>query len=155
VEIETIPSSDFVSRHLFEPSMRKADRELVWENVFMFQSKNSFKESIVWRRYAPTIEQVHALGCSKQYNDQEIGKKTIYIGALTANAGSILGLKSKNGFQYAIVHDPSDGQGIHHAHVQFDISCGEPGKNDKLELKVLLKDVFSQIENHSCPCDKK
>ena len=64
---EQIPEDDEVSRLLFAPLMGAPGGDLIWENVFQFPSADGYCESVVWRKYAVTIADVHALGCEKQH----------------------------------------------------------------------------------------
>lgn len=142
---ENIPDEDMISRLLFEPSMRRSD-DIVWENVFQFPSKDGGCESVVWRKYAPEIVDVHAKGCEKQLADHNKGNtRSTYFGAFTGNVGSIRELRSGSGISFTIEHVPE--QGIFHAHIAFP-----PGskKTDRGELKVMLKAQFGPVESHTC-----
>jgi hypothetical protein len=144
---EVIPDPDMVSRLLFEPSMRGADRELFWEGIFQFPSDAGRCESVVWRKYAKDIANVHEKGCEKQSSDRSHGKnKSTYFGAITGNVGDIRSIRSASGIYLTVEHVPDEG--IFHAHVGFS-----PGskKNDRSTLKVLLKAKFGPVEGHACP----
>lgn len=145
---EAIPDEDDVSRHLFAPSMRAADSDLVWHAVFMFKSDRGYCESLVWRKYAQALADVHELGCKKQASDRAAGKDCTYFGALTANIGGVRAIRSKNGARFFIEHRPEEG--IYHVHI-----CLKNGdsitKNDKSELKKAIRDHFSERSDHACP----
>lgn len=144
---ESIPDSDEVSRLLYEPGMRAASRDLFWNNVFQFPSDAGGCESVVWRKYAATIEDTHSIGCEKQASDRAKGRaRSTYFGAITGNVGEIRSIKSTRGIGLVVEHAPSEGQ--FHAHLGF-----APGsqKNDRTELKVMLKSKFGSVEAHLCP----
>jgi hypothetical protein len=139
---EEIPDSDDVSRLLFEPSMR-VDQDIIWSNVFQFPSDGGQVESVVWRKYAAAIDDVHALGCNVQSTMREKGRSSTYIGAITGNVGAIRSLKSPNGVSFTVVHHPPEGQA--HAHIGFTAGSG---KSDRNSLKVRLRSVFGGIEGY-------
>lgn len=145
---EAVPDGDGVSRHLFAPGMGSFQSDLVWDAVFMFRSDRGCAESLVWRKYAPTIEDVHALGCDKQSSDRNAGKNITYFGALSANVGTIRALRSLNGFRFYVEHEPVEGQ--HHLHIGY-FDHQKLSKNDKTELRKLLRDRFSERSDHVCP----
>jgi hypothetical protein len=145
---EQIPEDDEVSRLLFAPLMGAPGGDLVWDNVFQFPSADGYCESVVWRKYAPTIADVHLLGCNKQYTRPADKKLITYTGAITATVANILKLASKNGVKFKVEHYPPDG--IYHVHVAYEFD-GTISKNDKVELKSELRKVFGQRSDHTCP----
>lgn len=147
---EHIPDEDDIWRHLFAPAMQEPAGNLRWENVFMFKSQFGYNESVAWSKYAD-LNKVHELGCKKQSNDRGEGKQTTYIGAICARVARIRTLKSKNGVGFEVIHDPSGDQGMHHAHIRYAAANAAPNKNDKSELKVLLREIFSEPHEHACP----
>lgn len=147
---EDISDAHCVWRHLFEPSMKLPAGDLHWENIFMFEKRYGARESLVWCMYAPTVDDVHALGCAKQKRDRTAGKATIYFGACVAVAGNIRELRSKNGSRFDVYHAPEEGR--HHAEVKY-IPSPTATKNDKSELKVLLRETFGPTHLHRCPPD--
>jgi hypothetical protein len=144
---ELIPDLDDISRLLFEPVMR-LDKDLIWENVFQFPTSGGQTESLVWRKYAATIAEVHALGCGHQAAARQKGKSAAYFGGISGNVGDIRSLKSANGISFTIDHFPDEGQ--EHAHIGF--TAGSQ-KNDRNSLKVLLRSKFGSVESHTCPAD--
>ena len=146
--VEEIPDDDRVSRHLYRPSMGSATSDLRWDNVFMFEASYGRRESLVWSRYAATLTAVHFLGCEKQRADRAKDKPTTYLGALSSSVGAIRRLKSKNGARFEIVHAPNEG--MHHVEMTF-AAAPAPNKNDRSELKVLLREVFGGADEHVCP----
>lgn len=151
IQVEDIDDADEVSRQLFEPSMRDSNGQYTWQNIFMFKTENKFAESVVWRRHAPLIEDVHALGCVKQKNDRDEGKKSTYIGAMTGIVKKVREIRTANGAKFIVIHDPSGGQGIQHAHIQYDMTEKPLTKNDKAELKKKICELFSiNFDDHQC-----
>jgi hypothetical protein len=147
---EVIPGDDDVSRHLFAPSMRSPSGDLIWVNVFMFKTDRNYRESVVWRKYAATIAEVHALGCTKQAGDREAGKKFTYFGALTGNVDEVRKIRSKTGARFQVLHVPDEGN--HHAEISY-LHDRELTKNDKAELKDAIKKKFLARAEHTCPQD--
>jgi hypothetical protein len=143
---ELIPDPDNVSRHLYSPFMGETGGDLVWDNVFMFPSKDGNCESVVWRKYAPELQDVHKLGCDKQRRDREAGKNSTYFGALTAQVGAIREIRSKTGARFRVEHVPEP---LHHAHIsyQHDAPLTKP---DKTELKKLIRDTFAERSEDRC-----
>lgn len=143
---EIIPDSDMVSRLLFEPTMRKEDLDLFWENIFQFPSNQGQCESVIWRAKAPTIEEINAFGCAKQKSDRDKGRdRSTYFGSITGKVGEIKALKSASGASLTVEHAPDEGEA--HAHIGFS-----PGakKNDRNELKFLLRGAFEPLDAHTC-----
>jgi hypothetical protein len=142
---EIIPDPDMVSRLLFEPFMRPEDKDIIWENVFQFPSKAGRCESVVWRKYAVDVDDVHLLGCEKQTSDRSKEKRSTYFGSITGNVGEIRSIRSGNGAHFTVTHVPEDG--VFHAHVGFSDGAD---KNDRNSLKVLLRAKFGAVEGHAC-----
>jgi hypothetical protein len=126
--------------------MRPGDKDLFWENVFQFPTSGGLVESLIWRKYAAALSEVHVLGCVRQTSARADGKNSTYFGSITGNVGDIRSLKSANGISFTLDHIPTEGQ--EHAHIGFT-----PGslKNDRNTLKVLLKGIFGALEPHTCP----
>jgi hypothetical protein len=142
----SIEDPDMVSRLLFEPGMRSQDNDLHWENVFQFPTVDGNVESVIWRKHAISIEDVHRHGCEKQKNDRAKGRsKSTYFGAITGNVGDIRSLQSSGGIRFVVNYVPKEGKA--HAHIGFS-----PGskKNDRNELKFVLRAKFGNLEPHAC-----
>lgn len=144
--IEEIPDEDDTSRLMFEPAMRGLDNEIIWHNVFMFRTEDNFCESVVWRRYAASADDVNMFGCAKQHGDRAKGKlRSTYFGYITGNVAAIRSLKSAKGIHLAVIHAPEEGR--HHAHITFQAGST---KNDRNELKYLLRTTFGELAPHTC-----
>jgi hypothetical protein len=127
--------------------MGAPDKDLIWEYVFMFKTDHNFRESVVWRKYAPALADVHVLGCNKQEADRATGRMITYFGALTGNVGRIRAIRSKTGARFEVVHVPEEG--IHHAEIGY-LHDRPLTKNDKAELKRGIKEEFADRSEHAC-----
>lgn len=147
VQREEVGPEERLSRLLFWPEMYgKKENDLVWDGgVFQFPREGNCCESLTWRKYKPTIADVHALGCEAEV--RKAGRK--YTGAATARAGDITNFRNVHGYGFRLVHEPDDG--IHHVHVCYSVETGsKPTRNDKSELRLFLKGVFTEMDAHSC-----
>lgn len=106
---EHIPDEDDVSRFLFSPSMGGRGSELIWNYVFMFKTDRNYCESVVWRRYASALIDVHNIGCDKEAADRVQGKDSTYFGTLTGRVERIRAIRSKTGAHFLVVHAPEEG----------------------------------------------
>lgn len=139
-----IGSFDFVSRHIFAPSMGKTlpESELNWGNVFQFSTKHDALESLVWRKFAPDADCVDSLGRISVQQALRLGRTKSYLGSRSALVGDIRAYRNKNGHGIKVFHAPSEG--IHHAHITYDRNpASDLTKNDKSELKFQLKRIFT------------
>lgn len=59
--VEEIPIGDEISRHIEFPRTYDRERRMILEAVFEFPGGEP--ESVVWRKYAATDDEVHKLGC--------------------------------------------------------------------------------------------
>lgn len=117
-----IPDEDQVSRFLEKPENFDDDGGLVWDQIFPVT--RGMKESLVWRRHAPTPAEVHAHGRNWQ-NSAEVRRVMSYAGFTTAVVGKVRAIRSLNGHSLLIQHDPSDGQGEHHAHISIQLAANK------------------------------
>jgi hypothetical protein len=150
VEAEEIPGDDNVSRHFDSPYRVGLDGDLVWGKIFEFMRGEP--ESLVWRKYKPTIEEVHALGCERQVKIRERKPEWTYEGAATANVGQIRNVRTARGHGFVVKHEPGDGQGAHHAEISresfVENRALEPA--DKTELLFVLERLFVDVDMHRC-----
>jgi len=128
--------------------MGSAGGELIWVNVFMFKTDRNFTESVVWRKYAPSIADAHALGCHKQKVDRDAGKNCTYFGALTGRVEEVRRIRSKTGARFQVLHVPVEGN--YHAEISY-LHDRDLTKNDKAELKGEIKKKFLARSEHTCP----
>jgi hypothetical protein len=152
--LEFIPDGDDISRWIFYSHMSNEERELIWTGVFVFP--NERPESIVWRKYLKTMEEVHEKGCECEIKKNEERKKSgkklqRYDGAINARVVDIRKIRNSKKHGFLVEHDPSNEQGIHHAQIRYDVSHDyDFTKQDKIELKSQLKAVFSDLFPHAC-----
>jgi hypothetical protein len=144
--IEPVLDDDGVSRLIFRPRDYDDDNKLVWPVIFEFA--HSRCESAVWRKYAPADEDVHRIGNRVEQEKKSRRPSTFYVGFISANVCRIRSIETARGHGFSVVHDPSHGQGLHHVHIcyrpQGDQDPGVLTKNDKNELKMLLRNIFDE-----------
>lgn len=149
-KIESILASDEVSRHVFFPFMFE-NYEIFWKKVFLFKTDNKYCESVVWRKYAPSIIDVHVLGNIKVTKDRLTHESREYRGAYTCLVTLIRNINTANNISIEVEHDPSNDQGRHHSHLKLLIpeNINKPKKNDRSEIVLKLKHVFEPLEECS------
>lgn len=150
--VDSIPSSDNVSRHLYYPFMYDdGNCHIAWNKIFTFQRKNKFCDSVVWRKYAESIDQVHAIGCEKVKVDNEIDPNRKYVGAYTGSVREIRDISTDHNIHLEVVHDPTEDQGIHHAHLKLLLPDGmkKPSRNDRSEIFSKLEPIFKPLEENN------
>jgi hypothetical protein len=148
--VEEIPSEDLVSRHIDSPDKWHPDeKRFIDDRVFLFRRPDEV-ESVVWRKYAQSIQDVHAKGCERQAAKRSAGNTIwTYEGATTANVGAIRAITSTDGDRIEVVHEPSEG--VHHAHLEYRlIETQERIKQRKTDLKEHLRNTFSDLDAHRC-----
>lgn len=129
--------------------MYALERALIWPNVFEFPG--GLGESLVWRAYAPTDDEVHALGCERERNVRQRKPDMRYAGFITAVTGSIRRIRTAAGHGFAVEHKPEEGD--HHAEIRYAIAPGVTtlSKSAKADLKVTLREAFGPLVSHTCP----
>jgi hypothetical protein len=143
---EEISDPDLLTRLLFEPSMRREDRDLIWDSIFQFPSDQGQCESVIWRVKLPDILDVHRIGCEKQVSDRAQGRlRSTYFGSISSTARKIRSIRSTTGAFLAVNHVPEESDA--HAHITFS-----PGANktDRTHLKLQLRLLFGPLEAHAC-----
>ncbi|CAN7779848.1 hypothetical protein LJR084_008128 [Variovorax sp. LjRoot84] len=144
--VEHIPDEDVVSRLIDAPHKVSADDELKWECVFEFPAGQP--ESVVWRKYKPAIDDVHRSGCERQKTKRVDKPAWTYKGAISSAVGSIRAIRNARGHGFQVLHEPSEGQ--EHAEVAYLVGGDALQKNDKTELKSMLRDAFADQDPHDC-----
>jgi hypothetical protein len=146
---EEIPSQDQVSRHIDSPEKWHPDeRRFVEDRLFLFKKPEEV-ESMVWRKYAPLIGDVHALGCARQVDRRVSRPDWTYEGAITAQVGEIRSIQNSAGDRFEVVHAPAEGE--HHVHIECQFAQDQQYlKQRKSDLKEFLRKIFSPLEAHSC-----
>lgn len=152
VAIEAIPDEDKVSRAIFDAP----DNVISDLFVFTYDSvRDERAESVYWRRYAPTIEDVHTRGCRLETKFRSAGRATAlrtYIGARSAHVAALRSVRSQRGHELAVVHVPQDGD-LAHAHIAISPNGCRVKKikqNDKVELAELALRCFGDLERYRC-----
>lgn len=148
--VEDIPSEDEVSRHVDSPDKwHPNEKRFIEDRLFIFKRPEEV-ESVVWRKYARTIDAVHALGCGRQAQKREGNPYWTYEGAITASVAAIRAIRTVAGDAFQVVHAPDEG--IHHAHIECQLADTQQFlKQRKSDLKEYLRNVFGALESHKCP----
>lgn len=148
--IEAIPNEDEVSRHIDSPfRFSSTERKVIEISVFEFPSAEGNRESLVWRKYKPTLAELHVMGCERQAHKRATRSDWTYEGAITIVVGVARQLQNGRGHRFLIEHDPQEG--IHHVSVRlFHPEGRELKKADKTELKDMLVKAFGPMDPHSC-----
>jgi hypothetical protein len=155
LETEIIPDEDRVSRWLFDPPLGDDLTALGEDHLFkkVFEFEGGKCESLLWRKYASTIEEVHDLGCKQQRLLRTKGRDKTYMGAITGVVGEVRTFKNINGHGFDVVHRPDGDQGIQHAEVCYALALDKSfTRNDKAELRLaLVRQIFTEVNDHQCP----
>ena len=116
---------------------------LIWKGgVFQFPTDDRQCDSVVWRKYAKSIDDVHALGC-----DAEKPPGKIYKGAITTQVGRLREVTLASGHAFEVNHEPDEG--VHHAEVCVR-PHGKLPKSVKADIRKWLVQVFDPREPHEC-----
>jgi hypothetical protein len=148
--VEQIPSEHEVSRYIDSPEKWDADELRFKEDRLFLFKQPDYAESVVWRKYAPAILDVHQLGCERQKHRRAISPHWTYQGAITASVQSIRNIRGNHaGDTFEVVHAPDEG--VHHAHIEMRLSDETALlKQRKVDLKERLRLVFSDLDPHTC-----
>lgn len=148
---EEVPDGDLLSRIIDFPHKFDGFRDLIEERIFEFQTdstdpeKKPLPESVVWRKYASTDNDVHTIGVALEVDRQSKGRADYrYIGFISAQAGPIRSYRNVNGHGFFVRHDPEEG--LHHVHVGL-LPCADKKltRLDKNELRTqLVRSIFSK-----------
>jgi hypothetical protein len=137
--VEHVPNEEAISRLIYYPRMYEAYEGLIWQVVFEFPKSTC--ESVVWRRYAPGVEDVHTIGKDIEEQKKLRRPDVRYVGFISAHVGDVRSIRTANGHSFTVMHEPSEGR--HHAHVCYNSACERDlTKNDKNELKMMLRKTF-------------
>lgn len=152
---EPIPDEDNVSRGCVElpPGVDPA-------SAFVFPYDETLQdraESVYWRKYAPTNDDVHTRECRREKIRQARATSArplkAYIGFRTSKVGAIRAIRTGRGHTFAVVHWPENGD-LSHTHICIRPNSGTPirniNKNDLRELVHLLFKQFVEFEPHRC-----
>lgn len=150
--VEIIADEDDVHRLIDFPTMYEESKGLVWELIFQLPSPD-LCESVVWNKYAPTSESVHHLGLEREAKKRLTKPTMRYIGFITAAVGAIRAIRTRPGHGFSVVHKPAEG--VHHAEISYlpagGADLGTLRKDEKNELKLALRQVFSALNKYAPP----
>ncbi len=157
IAIEVIADSEDVARLIFWPAMfsNSGSGSIDPACMFMFNKgegyPNGQPESLVWRKYKVTENDVHHLGCDGEKRRQVRKPEARYFGFRNASVGDIRSFKTARGHGFFVIHAPAEG--IHHAEIGY-YPCNDDWsnlkKNDKAELRAMLLTIFSHEVTHKC-----
>jgi hypothetical protein len=144
---EQVLNEEDVSRLILRPRMYDDDaNKLIWNIVFEFPKRPC--ESAVWRKYAPADADVHRCGDEVEVTIRQRRPETRYVGFISANVGEIRSIETARGHGFSVNHEPGEGQGMHHVHICYRVHADQDTsaltKNDKNELKLLLREIFDE-----------
>ena len=129
--------------------MTNAERQLVWISVFQFPKSGGERESVVWRKYAVSEDDVHKLGCERERLKRENKPNWQYLGFVTARAGDVRDRKTVRRHGFAVEHKPCEG--IHHAEIRLVAAEGTTMTSaEKTELRMALEGIFGPLARHTC-----
>lgn len=144
---EEIHEGDAIYRSVDVPRMYSDVDGLIWKQIFEFSGSNG--ESVIWGKYAPTLPDVHNIGCQRAAIKRDKRPEFDYAGCVSSTAGLIRNI-SVSGHRFKVLHVPEEG--LHHAEIHYDIFEGAVlTKPQKLDLKFQLQRSFGPLHAHSCP----
>ncbi len=143
IQVELIPDRDWVSRFLFFPkSFKEGSSEIAEEGFITFEQNKGYSDSLVWRKYAPENQQVHAIGSCVEAKKKERNPDAEYKGFMSAQAKEIRSIEVE-GTRLDVKHIPEEG--IHHA----EVYC-IPGTKAKIKGSV-RSDIKVRLYNLMAP----
>ncbi len=143
---EHIADSDQVSRLIERPRMYERESDLIIPLQF-FPFFDGRPESVVWRRYAATDEEVHKIGIDRiETKRRRTGNDDIYHdGFATAQVDAVRSTRTVAGHGFNVVHAPCEGKW--HAHVELALASDKTfralAKGEKADLRFAISQVFS------------
>lgn len=141
--VEPIPDADTVSRAVEFPTQYTNDRGLIWHMLFQFPS--GVCESLIWRKYANSDNEVHEIGEEIAAEKRSRKPDRQYEGFVYGVVARIRSIRTFRGHGFTVSHQPEDGR-QHHAQVCYD-PAGENNLKpaDKTELKDAIRACFSDL----------
>lgn len=123
---------------------------MIWEITFMFSKGQG--ESVNWEKYASIPDEVNRLGCEMEAHRKVNKPECRYVGHIAAMVEGIRNIKTNRGHALSVEHDPSQGQGRHHAEVRIVTSSTSSSlaKSDRAELRFALSKAFQELVRYSC-----
>lgn len=145
IEVEVIPDTDQVSRHIERPFSYNDVAGIIWQSAFAFPGG---VESICWHKYAPPPDQIHLLGKQREEKKRQTKPDMKYVGFISSrDVGEIRSHLTKNGHGFTVTHEPGDGQGKHHGEVKYKLADGATSlsKGEKADLRVAIQGYFGPL----------
>jgi len=147
---EEIPDEDIINRSIYLPQHPNFDAV----SSFVFDSSER-SESVIWRKYARTMFEVHAIGCAIQArmnlsrirNGKSADRR--YRGAIEGIVARVRQIRSQRSHGLVVEHEPHEGE----AHAEIAIRTAQGAKlkpNDVQEIREHLGRVFSPMVPHAC-----
>lgn len=146
---EDISDGDTISRLVEFPRTYDAERDMILEAIFEFP--NGDGESVVWRNYAATPSDVHKLGIDWEIEKRERKPDMRYVGFIDTRTRDVRAIRTRRGYGFMVEHDPSNGQGQHHAEIRYGATYRDMKKADRGELKISLRGVFGALVRYARP----
>jgi hypothetical protein len=147
--VEEIPNADLISRLIEIPKTYERERGQILETVFEFP--NGDGESVVWRKYARTDDDVHHFGrlweTAKRKREEERHQRESqmrYVGFAQNVTEVVREFRTARGHGFKVFHVPKEG--IQHAEVSYDPRDGQQFiRTDRAELKLAIAKMFSVL----------
>lgn len=155
---EDIADGEVLSRGVDFPHKYQPVRKLLLDAFLEFprdkDTKEPMHESVIWRRYLKSDDEVHALGCAKEKAKREQKPQYRYIGFTSATAAQIRQVRNKAGHGFDVEHSPAEGEPWHTS-LFFKHATGEPAsaipKLERVELREMIRNAFGAVVEHACP----
>ena len=155
--IEVIPDEDTVSRPFFKIPSDIDPRSALRFDYDRVRDESAL--SVVWRKYAPSTQEVHSCGCAvaveaSEGNRRKGGAPAEYGGFRSAQVASVRAIKSQRGNGLEVLHVPVPGKRWH-AHISVVATPGQRTKNISKtvrgELRELLYAALGPYEPYGGP----
>jgi hypothetical protein len=144
--VEVIPGDDLVSRLVDSPhKWSRAERRFCEPNLFEFPSEKP--ESVIWRKYAPEVAGLHAMGCAMQATKRAAKPDWTYEGAVSAKASEIRSIRNKAAHSFFVEHAPAEG--LHHAHVGYLLLAGSESRRHRT-ARLTCGSSYATTQHLSC-----
>ena len=150
--VECIDDADDIYRQIDSPLMYEPQRDLIWNNVFMFSKDGVW--SVVWSRYAPTSDDIRKIGCEREAakHRQKPSTDWRYAGYISSTAAAVRIIKTSAGHDCIVYHAPCEG--IYHAEIKCLPGGGKTvaalSKNEKSDFREHLRRAFGELNPQSC-----
>jgi hypothetical protein len=149
-EVECIPGTDDIRRHIFHPQMYRpggngpVGLEIVGE--FIFSEQNGRRESVVWSKYCATPRETHELGFAKAARDlaQKMAgyrrSSSEYVGFIESDAAKI---RSVAPALFDVLHVPAESRPHAEIEMSADVTQIVSDNLDAEERAAIQRDQLS------------